>query len=144
MAHSLYIIIVGCGRLGSLLATRLSGQGHQVVVIDNSTDRLNRLSSSEFSGFRILGDAVEIETLREAKMQQADCVLATTNSDNINLMVAQIARRVFHVKKVIARVYDPMCEMLYRNFDIETISPTLLSADVFMQVMETPNGERKV
>jgi len=131
---SQYIVVVGCGRLGSMLASRLSGQGNSVVVIDPYESSFNNLSS-DFSGFQIAGDASEIEILRSAKVDQADCVLAVTDKDNINLMVAQIARNVFGIGIVIARVFDPAREKIYRDFGIATISPTQLSADAFMANM---------
>ena len=92
MKHSLYIVIVGCGRLGSHLANQLSHVGHSVVVIDTDEDTFNDLSP-DFSGFRVEGDATQIAVLKEAKLNQADVLFATTHSDNVNLMVAQIARK---------------------------------------------------
>ena len=132
MSQSHYIIIVGCGRLGGMLANSLSAAGHRLVVIDRKEIAFDKLSV-EFSGFRIMGDAVEIETLREAKIEQADYVFATTTLDNINIMIAQIARKIFNVPHVVARVYDPARETLYREFDIETISPTKLAAHAFLE-----------
>ena len=131
---SQYIVVVGCGRLGSMLASRLSSQGNSVVVIDPHESSFSNLSS-DFSGFQITGDASEIEILRSAKVDQADCVLAVTDKDNINLMVAQVARNVFEIGIVIARVFDPAREQIYRDFGIATISPTQLSADAFMANM---------
>ncbi|RME44410.1 MAG: TrkA family potassium uptake protein [Caldilineae bacterium] len=135
MAKTLYIIIVGCGRLGSLLANRLSSMGHSVVVIDRNEAAFSKLTA-EFSGFQLVGDAVELDVLRQAKIRQADCLLATTKEDNVNLMVAQVARTIFHVPAVIARVFDPSREAIYREFGVTTISPTLLAADLFLHTIE--------
>ena len=134
---SRYIVIVGCGRLGSLLAGQLSSEGHSVVVIDQNEKTFNNLSS-EFSGFNVVGDAAELATLRKAKVDKADCLLAVTSEDNINLMVAQIARTVFEIPTVLARVFDPAREAIYQELEIDTISPTQLSADLFIQTL----GER--
>ena len=128
---SQYIVVVGCGRLGSILASRLSSQGNSVVVIDPHESSFNNLSS-DFSGFKITGDASEIEILRSAKVDQADCLLAVTDKDNINLMVTQIAKQIFKTSIVLARVFDPAREKIYRDFGIATISPTQLSADAFI------------
>ena len=128
---SQYIMVVGCGRLGAILASRLSSQGNSVVVIDPQTSSFKNLSG-DFSGFQISGDASEIEILRSAKADRADCLLAVTDKDNINLMVAQIAKNIFEIGIVIARVFDPAREKIYRDFGIATISPTQLSADAFM------------
>lgn len=138
--RDLYVVIVGCGRLGRLLANRLSGMGNSVVAIDRDESRFARLST-EFSGFTIAGDAVELEVLRQAKIQKADCVFATTDHDNVNLMVAQVARRLYEVPHVIARVFDPAHADIYREFDVKTISPTKLSADAFLQTLRVELGE---
>lgn len=134
--NSQYIIVIGCGRLGSLLAGRLSAQGHSVVVIDQREATFGNLSS-EFSGFQVVGDAVELATLRQAKVDKANCLVAVTREDNVNLMVAQIAKVVFEIPIVMARVFDPAREAIYREFEIETISPTQLSGDLFLQKLET-------
>ncbi len=126
-----YVVIVGCGRLGSLLAGLLSNAGSSVVVIDLEESAFDLLPV-EFSGFRIVGDAVEIEVLQTAKTHRADCLLAVTEEDNVNLMVAQVALKVFQVPKVLARVFDPRREEVYREFGIETVSPTNLMADAFL------------
>ncbi|MDJ0637065.1 MAG: TrkA family potassium uptake protein [Xenococcaceae cyanobacterium MO_188.B29] len=131
MAQSQYIVVVGCGRLGSILACRLSSQGNSVVVIDPYESSFNNLNS-EFSGFQIVGDASELAVLRSAKADKADCLLAVTDKDNVNLMVAQIAKNIFQIPTVLARVFDPAREKIYRDFGIATISPTQLSADAFI------------
>ena len=130
-----YIVVIGCGRLGSLLASQLSAQGHSVVIIDREEAAFENLSG-EFSGFQITGDAAELSTLRKAKADKATCLLAVTTEDNLNLMVAQIGQIVFEIPSVLARVFDPAREAIYREFGIETISPTHLSADLFLQKLE--------
>ena len=132
---SQYIVVIGCGRLGSLLASQLSAQGHSVVVVDKDTDTFENLSG-EFSGFQIVGDAAELSTLKQAKAGKANCLLAVTREDNVNLMVAQVAKTVFEIPVVLARVFDPGREAIYSDFDIETISPTQLSADLFLQKLD--------
>jgi len=126
------IVVVGCGRLGGLLANRLSAAGNSVVVVDAAFDKL----SPNFSGYRVLGDAVEFHVMQMARVEKADYLFATTVEDNTNLMVAQVAKYVFGVKNVIARVYDPAREHLYDGFGIETINPTLLSADKFLSMVK--------
>lgn len=129
-----YIIVVGCGRLGSVLANQLSRLGSSVVVIDRDETAFSNLST-EFSGFQITGDAAELALLRQAKIERADCLLAVTRHDNVNLMVAQVASGVFQVPKVVARVFDPSREAVYREFGIETICPTMLSAEAFLHTL---------
>jgi trk system potassium uptake protein len=130
----LYIVIIGCGHLGALLANQLSSAGHSVVVVDNDPASFEKLTV-EFSGFQLHADATELATLRTAKAERAECLLATTNKDNVNLMVAQTARTLFAVPSVIARVYDPVYEPLYRTLGVEVISPTQLSAGAFMNAL---------
>jgi len=130
-----YIVVVGCGRLGSMLANQLSTLGSNVVVIDRDEAAFKNLSI-EFSGFQVLGDAVELSVLRRAKIDKADCFLAVTRHDNVNVMVAQVAKTVYGVPKVMARVFDPQREQVYRQFGIETICPTKLSADVFLSALQ--------
>ena len=132
MSSDLYVVIVGCGRLGSYLANALSGKGHGVVAIDID-DRAFANLSAAYSGFRAEGDATEMAVLREAKMDKADLVIATTHEDNVNLMVAQVARKAFSVPRVLARVFDPRREAVYRRLGIETICPTSVAADLFLR-----------
>lgn len=126
-----YIIVVGCGRLGSILASQLSGQGYSVVVIDRH-EYMFRGLSGEFSGFTLVGDATELDLLKRAKVEQANGLFAVTDRDNTNLMVAQAAKQVFQVPLVMARVFDPTREKIYLDTGIQTISPTRLSVDAFI------------
>jgi trk system potassium uptake protein TrkA len=124
-----YIIIVGCGRLGAYLATRFSHAGHSVVVIDINIESFERLSF-QFSGFKLEGDATELQVLKQAKIDRADLLLAATEYDNINLMVAQEARKIFRVPRVMARVDEPDRENIYRDLGIETICPTTIVGEL--------------
>jgi trk system potassium uptake protein TrkA len=141
MKNSLYIVIVGCGRVGSHLANQLSHVGHSVVVIDTNEDTFNDLSP-DFSGFRVEGDATQIGVLKEAKLNQADVLFATTHWDNVNLMVAQVARKLFHVPHVLARVFDPRREQVYARLGIETICPTSVAAEMFLLAVASGRAAR--
>lgn len=133
------VVIIGCGRLGSLLAGELSRLGSQVTIIDRDSAAFALLDVG-YSGFRLTGDAVEHEVLLAADLQQADCLLTTTEKDTLNLMVAQVAKVLFAVPLVLARVYDPKRQVLYRRFGIKTISPTSLTAQEFLAAL-CPPGE---
>ena len=133
MKNRRYIVIVGCGRLGSHLAGRLSRDGHSVVVIDENEEAFHKLSPA-FSGFRVVGDATQMAVLKEAKLKQADVFFATTRQDNVNLMVAQVARKLFHVPQVLAKVYDPAREHVYERLGIDTVCPTSMAAEKFLHV----------
>jgi len=134
LKNSRYIVIVGCGRLGSQLASRLSRDGHSVVVIDRNQSAFDDLSP-DFSGFQVEGDATRISVLEEAKASGADVLVATTHEDNVNLMVAQVARRIFGVPHVLARVFDPKREEVYAQLEIDTICPTSVAADMFLRAV---------
>lgn len=122
-----YIIIIGCGRLGSSIANSMSDIGTNVLVIDNNKDAFRKLLPS-FGGLTLSGDAADLDILHEAQIEKATIVLAVTNNDNTNIMVAQIAKALFNIQRVIARLYDPERECIYREFGINTICPSVLSA----------------
>jgi len=130
--HRRRIVIVGCGRLGSLLAGQLSRDGHEVVVIDRREESFLQLPP-EFSGFRFAGNAIEHEVMRSVGLEQAGVLIAVTEKDTVNLMVAEVGLTLFAVPKVLARVYDPNNEELYSDTDIITISPTKLTAEAVLQ-----------
>lgn len=129
-----YIIIIGCGRLGSHLASLLSKAGKSIVIIDKDQQAFRKLSE-DFSGFTIEADATEEDTLLEAKIDKADVLVATTNDDNTNIMVAQIAKTIYKVPKVIARLFEPARQRVYEELDIDTICPTILSAIEFRNII---------
>lgn len=129
-----YTIIVGCGRLGANLANELSDKGENVLVID-SDERAFRKLSPDFGGIAVKGDGTEIPVLADADIKKATSVIAVTNHDNTNVMIAQIAKEVFHIDNVIARLYDPERECVYRELQINTICPVVLSTSKVDQLM---------
>ncbi len=122
----MYIIIVGCGRIGSMLATDLSNDGNDVVIIDRDRTQLEVLGSG-FNGMRSVGVEYDNDVLLEAGIEKADVFYAMTPNDNVNLVAAQIASKVFGVKRVISRVNDPSKQFLYDQLGIESICPTSLT-----------------
>ncbi|MCB2295519.1 TrkA family potassium uptake protein [Clostridium algoriphilum] len=125
----MYIIIIGCGRLGSGLAMELSNDGHDVVIVDKYGENLERLRTG-FNGIRIKGVEIDNDILIEAGIDKADIFLAMTPADNINIMASQIAKDIFKVPKVIARIFDPSREFIYRKLGLQTISPTELGINI--------------
>lgn len=123
-----YTVIIGCGRLGANIANSLSNSGDNVLIIDERADSFKKLSSS-FGGLSILGDGTDYDVLKEANLGKASTVIVVTNDDNINIMIAQIARDVYKVNKVIARLYDVEREAVYQEFGINTICPAILSVN---------------
>ncbi|HRX84381.1 MAG TPA: TrkA family potassium uptake protein [Phycisphaerae bacterium] len=136
-----YVVVVGCGRLGAQVANQLSRDGNSVVVIDRAEATFRNLSP-DFSGFRVEGDATQLAVLREAKLRNADVLIATTHDDNVNLMVAQVARRLFDVPDVIARVFDPKREEVYAQLGIATVCPTSVGAALLLRAVENGAADR--
>lgn len=126
---SKYIIIVGCGGLGSSIAGQLSAAGNNVVVVDRDREAFKKLPP-EFSGFTIMTEVIGKSALVDSKIEQAHILIASTDDDNTNIMIAQIAKMIYHVPKVIARVFEPSRMRVYEDLGIETISPTVLAASV--------------
>lgn len=134
-SRSYFAVIIGCGRMGSYLANRLSREGHSLVVVDIDSSTFEALSA-EFSGFQVEGDATEFAVLKQAKVDKADLVIAATEEDNVNLMVAQIARKIFKVPRVMARVFDPKRAEVYQDFGIEGICPTVMAGDALLDLFQ--------
>jgi len=123
----MYVIIVGCGRVGSELAKLLSAEGHNVVVIDRNSGAFDRLGGT-FNGLTLLGNGFSLGLLKQAGIEKADAFCAVTNGDNTNLVAAQVAKKIFSVPKVIARVYDPQRAHIYTALGLDIISGTILFA----------------
>lgn len=121
-----YIIIVGCGRLGANLANTLSDNNGNVLIMDTTKDSFRRLSA-DFGGLADVGDGTDLTALKNAQIETAAAVIAVTNDDNTNIMIAQLAQNMFHVEHVIARLYDPERETVYQELGIDTICPAILS-----------------
>jgi trk system potassium uptake protein len=138
--REMYIIIIGCGRLGSTLATNLSSKAYDVVVVDSNGANLEHLGSG-FNGQVVQGVEFDNDVLLEAGIDKADVFLAMTPDDNINIMAAQIAKDMFKVPRVIARIFDPKRELIYNKLGLETISPTELAADIVLtRITETESN----
>lgn len=125
----MYIVIIGCGRLGSTVAMKLSNEGHDIAIIDNDIDNLERLGSG-FNGQRICGVEFDNDVLLDGGIDRADVFMALTSDDNTNIMASQMAGSIFKVKRVIARVCEPAKEFIYESLGIETIKPIQLTDEV--------------
>lgn len=135
------VVVVGCGRVGSLAASLLSGLGAEVVVVDRDDEAFATLSA-EFSGFLVAGDASEVAVMRQAGVKDADVLFAATDSDTLNIMVAQVARERFGVRHVVARVFLPEWESTYGDLGIGAVSPVSLAVHSFMGAAAAALGEK--
>jgi len=128
------VVILGCGRVGGLLATLMSQQGHEVAIIDVNKDSFRRLGPG-FRGRKVLGKGIDEDTLRSAGLPQADAFVAVTNGDNTNLMASQIAQHRFNVPRVITRVADPIRAQAYREMGLDTMCSSLMGAGIIRSVL---------
>ena len=120
------VVIVGCGRVGATLARQMAGEGHDVTIIDQTSDAFRRLGT-KFKGTRLVGPGTDVDVLRRAGIESADVFVAVTDGDNRNIMATQIAKNVFDVPKVLTRLYDPNRAQAYQELGIETICTTSIA-----------------
>ncbi|HMK93498.1 MAG TPA: TrkA family potassium uptake protein [Thermoleophilia bacterium] len=119
----MYVVIAGSGRVGSGLARQLVDEGHEVCVIDESPEALSLLGD-DFPGRFVIGQALDWETLRAARVGEADAYVTATDGDNTNIVSAQIVREHFGVRCSVARVFDPLRAELFTATGIRTVCPT--------------------
>jgi trk system potassium uptake protein len=122
------VIIMGCGRVGEQVSLLMANEGHDVVVIDYDAEALARLGPN-FKGQRIKGVGFDRDVLIQAGIEEAGAFAATSSSDTANIVAARIARNVFHVPRVIARLFDPRKAEIYQRLGLMTISSTTWGAE---------------
>jgi trk/ktr system potassium uptake protein len=126
----MFVLIVGCGRVGSSIARTMLEEGHEVSVLDEDPEAIALLekgmdrSWEDRGGSFTVGTALEIDALLEAGIERADAFVASTDGDNTNLVIAQIARKRYEIPRVVVRVLDPARADWYREQGLLTVSPT--------------------
>jgi trk system potassium uptake protein TrkA len=131
-------LIVGCGRVGSALAKLLDSDGHEVIVVDENAAAFKRLGE-KFKGHVVVGTGIDYDVLKRAGAATADGFIAVTNGDNRNIMAALIAQRMFKIKRIVARIYDPQRGQMYRELGVQTVCPTTVGAKIIRDtLMEAP------
>jgi trk system potassium uptake protein len=137
----MFVLIVGCGRVGSAIAKRMAKQGHEVSVLDETQEAHALLEHDmdqtwEDAGGRFtVGTALEVEALHEAGIDQADVVVCSTDGDNTNIVVAQLAKKRFQVPKVVVRVHDPFRSDWYRQQGLHTVCPTQVAIEMLSEAV---------
>jgi len=116
-----HIVILGCGRVGSLLADRLDEAGHSVAVVDQDPQAFRRLGS-KFGGATVKGIGFDRETLERAGIERAHAFAAVSSGDNTNILAARVARETYGVEHVVARIYDPRRAEVYQRLGIPTVA----------------------
>ena len=126
----MFVVIVGCGRVGSAIARSMLDEGNDVSVLDEDPEAIALLnrgvdSAWEDRGGRFtVGTALEIDALMAAGIDQADAFVCSTDGDNTNLVIAQIAKRRFNIERVVVRVLDPARAKWYAQQGLQTVCPT--------------------
>jgi trk system potassium uptake protein TrkA len=139
----MFVLIVGAGRVGSEVAKSALAAGHEVSVLDEDPLSHERLDAGQSKGWEdsggrfTVGTALEVDALVKAGIEQADVFIASTDGDNTNLIIAQIAQRRFGVGRVIARVMDPARASWYDEQGLNTISPTKHAIEMFEHALES-------
>ena len=130
------IIVVGCGRVGSQLGILLSYEGHDVAIIDNNRESFGRLGDT-FNGLTIEGLGFDEDVLKEAGIEETDVLAAVTDKDNSNLMIAEVASKIYSVPHVVARLYNPERERTFQQLGLDYVCGTTLVAESLLdRIME--------
>ena len=130
------VLIMGCGRVGAQLAGLLDRAGHSVTILDIEAYSFRRLPAT-FKGTALVGNGLDQEVLKRAGIEDAEVFIALTQGDNRNVMACQVAKHIFQVPRVICRVYDPLRNELYSSLGLETLSPTVIFAQMFKEKIES-------
>ena len=123
------VVIMGCGRVGAAVATRLSDDGHTVTVLDTDAFAFSRLPS-RFAGTCLIGSGTDDRKLEEAGIRRADAFVALASGDNRNILAAQKAKHMFGVQIAVSRVKDPYRSELFNRLGLRTFSPTKVGAEL--------------
>lgn len=146
------VIVVGCGRYGVELANRLHKRGHEVTVVDNSPTAFYKLPP-DFQGRLVEGDALNQDVLHRAGIETADAIAVVTGRDELNMVVGYTAKKIYAIKNVIARNYNPNRRSLFEDFNLQTVSSSswgaqrmeeLLYHSEIRSVFSAGNGEVEI
>ncbi len=128
----MHIIVLGCGRIGSSLATTLEAEEHTVAVVDRDRDAFRRLPE-RFTGRAVLGNVINQSVLEQAGISEAGAVAAVTSGDNSNIVAARIARETYEIASVVARIKDPRRAQIYQRLGIPTVATVTWTTDQVMR-----------
>jgi trk system potassium uptake protein len=130
------LIVIGCGRVGSTIATRLASEGWEVTAVDEKEAALSRLGDDWAGGF-IVGHGMDTDVLRKAGIEEADAVVVATDGDNTNLVIGQVAQNRFGIDCTVVRVLDPGRANFYRERGMRTVCPTSTAIDVLTEAVRS-------
>jgi len=127
-------LVIGCGRVGSSIALQLQDEGWEVVVIDESEDALTRLGD-HWPGTFLVGHGMDVDLLRDAGIEDSDAVVVSTDGDNTNIVIGQVAQKRFAIGCVVVRVLDPARARFYAERGLRTVCPTSVAIDTLMDAV---------
>lgn len=130
------VVIIGCGKVGAKFAQVMSEEGNEIVIVSNDSKSFKNLPP-DFDGLTVTGVPIDQDVLKMAGIETADVLVAVTEDDNINIMVCQVAKEIFKVPKVIARIYNPAREHVFHEFGLETICPTDITVNVMRALVDS-------
>ena len=136
----MHIVILGCGRVGAMLADRLDEDGHSVSIIDQEARAFRRLGS-RFAGTTITGVGFDRQTLEDAGINTAHAFAAVSSGDNTNIIAARTARETYGVENVVARIYDPRRAEVYQRLGIPTVATVSWTTGLIMRRLLPQGGE---
>jgi len=136
------VVIMGCGRVGAMLASFLDNDGHDVTMLDINPASFRRLPA-DFRGKKQVGNGIDQDILARIDLADADAFIATTQGDNRNVMATQMAKHLFGVPRTLCRIYDPIREEIYRGLGLKTISPTVVGATLLKETLDNPQAGRE-
>ena len=136
-------IVIGCGRVGSTVARQLLSEGWEVTAVDEKEDALARLGEGWPGGF-VVGHGMDVDVLRAAGIEEADAVVVSTDGDNTNLVIGQVAQKRFDNQCVVVRVLDPARAAFYEGRGLRTVSPTSMAIDLLTEAVRSCAVPQKV
>jgi trk system potassium uptake protein TrkA len=142
----MFVLIVGCGRVGSAVARKMLSEGHDVSVLDEDPEAIAQLEKGrdqdwvDMGGSFTVGTALEIEALEAAGIERADAFVASTDGDNTNLVIAQIAQKRYTVDTVVVRVLDPARASWYEQQGLRTVCPTKIAIEMLEDAVHEAVG----
>ena len=126
--------MIGCGRVGSAVSLQLAGSGWDVTVLDENEDSLTRLGEQWTGGF-VVGHGMDLKLLREGGIEEADAVVVTTDGDNTNIVIAQVAQKQFEVPTVVVRILDPARAQFYAEKGLRIVCPTSAAIETLVETV---------
>lgn len=129
------VLIVGCGRLGAMVATALVDRGDSVTIIDTDAENFRRLAEQPGLSM-IVADGTSNEDLRRAGVESVDVFISLTAQDTVNALAAQAAQLTFGVNNVVCRINDPVRREMYEGLGLRTVSPSQVMTDLVLEAVE--------